>query len=184
MLNSQHRNELLHRDAYVTSLYLCELHTYVDSTLQWRHSEHDGVSNHRRLDCLFNRLFRRRSKKTTKLRVTGLCEGNSAVTGDFPAQRASNAENVSVHDVIKSQQNHPNDLFAPSTNRKYPSIRISIWVINSTPLIIWYKIIKKRKEIIVVVTRTMWQIVKSIPYNTTPTKQEYVAVTAYGRHGV
>ena len=32
----------------------------------------------------------------SKLRVTGLCEGNSPVTGDFPAQRASNAENVSI----------------------------------------------------------------------------------------
>ena len=39
---------------------------------------------------------RRRSKKTSKLRVTGLCEGNSPVTGEFPAQRASNAENVSI----------------------------------------------------------------------------------------
>ena len=39
---------------------------------------------------------RRRSKKTSKLRVTGLCVGNSPVTGEFPAQRASNAENVSI----------------------------------------------------------------------------------------
>ena len=39
---------------------------------------------------------RRRSKKTSKLRVTGLCVGNSAVTGEIPAQRASNAENVSI----------------------------------------------------------------------------------------
>ena len=30
-----------------------------------------------------------------KLRVTGLYEGNSPVTGEFPAQRASNAENAS-----------------------------------------------------------------------------------------
>ena len=36
------------------------------------------------------------NKKTSKLRVTGLCEGNSPVTGEFPAQRASNAENVSI----------------------------------------------------------------------------------------
>ena len=63
--------------------------------LQWRHSGHDCISNHRRLDCLFNRLFRRRSKKTSKSRVAGLCEGNSPVTGEFPAQRASNAENAS-----------------------------------------------------------------------------------------
>ena len=50
----------------------------------------------RRLDYLLNRLFRRRSKKTSKLRVTGLCEGKSPVTGEFPVQRGSNAENVSI----------------------------------------------------------------------------------------
>ena len=42
------------------------------------------------------RLFRVRSQKTSKLRVTCLCEGNSPVTGEFPAKRASNAENVSI----------------------------------------------------------------------------------------
>ena len=56
----------------------------------------DGVSNHQPHNCLLNRLFRRISKKTSKLRVTGLCAGNSPVTGEFPAQRASNAENVSI----------------------------------------------------------------------------------------
>ena len=70
------------------------------SSLQWRHNEDDGVSNHQAHDCLFNRLFRRRSKKTSKLRVTGLCEGNSPVTSEFPAQRASNAENFPFDDVI------------------------------------------------------------------------------------
>ena len=38
----------------------------------------------------------RRLKKTSKLRVTGLCEGNSPVASEFLAQRASNAENVSI----------------------------------------------------------------------------------------
>ena len=46
--------------------------------LPWRHNERDGVSNHQPRDCLLNRLFRRRSKKTSKLRVTGLCGGNSS----------------------------------------------------------------------------------------------------------
>ena len=40
--------------------------------------------------------LRRRSKKTWKLRVTGLCAGNSLVTGEFPAQLASNEKNVSI----------------------------------------------------------------------------------------
>ena len=38
----------------------------------------------------------RRSKKTSKLRVTGLCTGNSPVTGEFLAQMAINVENVSI----------------------------------------------------------------------------------------
>ena len=65
-------------------------------SLQWRHNERDGVSKHQPHDCLLNSLFRRRSQKTSTLRVTGLCAGNSPVTGEFPAQRASNAENVSI----------------------------------------------------------------------------------------
>ena len=53
-------------------------------------------SIHQPHDCLLNRIFRRRSKKTSKLCVTGLCVGNSPVTGEFPAQGASNAEIVSI----------------------------------------------------------------------------------------
>ena len=48
--------------------------------LQWCHNERDSISNHRRLDCLLNGSFRRRSKETSKLHVAGLCEGNSPVT--------------------------------------------------------------------------------------------------------
>ena len=52
-----------------------ELHTQ-GKALQWRHNAHDGVSNNRRLDCLIKRLFRRRSRETSKLRATGLCGVN------------------------------------------------------------------------------------------------------------
>ena len=68
--------------------------------LQWRHNGCDGVSNHQRLCCLPNRLFRRWSKKTSKLRVTVLCEGNSPVTGEFPSQKASNVKMFPFDDVI------------------------------------------------------------------------------------
>ena len=74
--------------------------------LQWRKNERDGVSNHQPHDCLPNRLFRRSSKKTSKLRITGLCEGNSPVIGEFHAQRASNAENASIwwrHHAMKNE---------------------------------------------------------------------------------
>ena len=75
-------------------------------SLRWRRNGHDSVSNHQPHDCLLNRLFRRRSMKTWKLRVTGLCAGNSPGTGEFPARLASYAENVSIwwrHHIIKSR---------------------------------------------------------------------------------
>ena len=53
--------------------------------LRWRHNGRDSVSNHQPHGCLLNRLLRRRSKKTSKLRVTGLCAGNSPGTAEmFP----------------------------------------------------------------------------------------------------
>ena len=60
--------------------------------LQWRHNGPDSVWNHQPHDCLLNRLFRRRSEKSSKLRVTGLCAGNPPWTGEFPAQMASNVK--------------------------------------------------------------------------------------------
>ena len=50
-------------------------------SLQWCHNGRTGVSNHQPHDCLLNRLFRRRSKKTSKLRIAGLCAGE--FTGDW-----------------------------------------------------------------------------------------------------
>ena len=37
--------------------------------LLWRHNGYDGVSNHQPHECLLNRKFSRRSKKTSKLRL-------------------------------------------------------------------------------------------------------------------
>ena len=53
-------------------------------SLHWHHNGRDSVSNHQPHDCLFSRIFRRRSKETSKFRVTGLCVGNSPGTGEFP----------------------------------------------------------------------------------------------------
>ena len=52
-------------------------------SLQWHHNGLDGVSNHQPRHCLLSRLFGRRSKKTPG-------------TGEFPAQMASSAENISI----------------------------------------------------------------------------------------
>ena len=85
-------------------------------SLRWRHNGRDSVSNHLLHDCLFKRLFRRRSKKTSKLRVTGLCAAKSPGTGEFPAQMASNSENVSIwwrHHVMAAFRGITGDLAQP-----------------------------------------------------------------------
>ena len=102
-------------------------------TLRWRHNGHDGVSNHQPHYCLLNRLFGCRSKKTSKLRVTGLCAGNSPVTG----QLASNAENVSIwlrhHDNFQVNKS----VFATlseviiSNSVKFTAIRVTIRLLES-----------------------------------------------------
>ena len=83
---------------------LTKLPSDLGHTLPWHQHGHEGVSNHQPHCCLLNRSFWRRSKKTSKLRVTGFCAGNSSATGEFPAQMASNAESVSIwwrhHDMI------------------------------------------------------------------------------------
>ena len=77
-------------------------------SLHWRHNGLDSVSIHQPHHCLLSRLFGHRSKKTSKLRVTGLCAGNSPGTGEFPAQMASYAENVSIwwRHHVKSMREH------------------------------------------------------------------------------
>ena len=80
--------------------------------LQWRHNGRDGVSNRQSQDCLLRRRSRivysgvdqEEDTKTPKLGVTGLCEGNSPVTGEFPTQMASNVENGSFDDAIMNSK--------------------------------------------------------------------------------
>ena len=79
-----------------TSINMREEQYFAKPPLKWRHNGRDSVSNHQPHVCLLNRLSSRRSKKTSKPRFTGLCAGNSPGTGEFPAQMASYAENVSI----------------------------------------------------------------------------------------
>ena len=102
------------------------------ATIRWRHNEHNSDSNHQCLDCVLNRLFRRRSKKTSKLRVTGLCEGNSLAAIEFPAQRASNAENVSIwwrhhDDGIEIVLHWSSVTDNPVTMSKLPLGKMDVW---------------------------------------------------------
>ena len=68
--------------------------------LHWRHNEHLGVSNHHWLVCLFSRLFRIIPKKISKPALLVLCDGNPPAAVGFRSQRTSNAETVSIDDVI------------------------------------------------------------------------------------
>ena len=68
--------------------------------LHWRHNNYDGVSNHQPTGCLLNRLFRRRSKKTSKLRVTGLCAGNSPGPVNSPHKGPVTRKMFPFEDVI------------------------------------------------------------------------------------
>ena len=92
--------------------------------LQWHHNEHHGVSNYRRLVCSLNRLFRRESKKTSNLRLIGLCGGNPPVTDGFPSQRASNAEYISIW-----WRQHAYDVH-PSHTEQFISLRPDYLVVN------------------------------------------------------
>ena len=69
-------------------------------SLQWRHNDHDGVSIHQPHGCLLNRLFRRRSKKTSKLCVTGLCVGNSPGPVNSPHEGPVTRKMFPFDDVI------------------------------------------------------------------------------------
>ena len=93
-----HCNVLLHDATFFTMQSSINFpkrsDAYLRQSLRWRHNGCDSVSNNQPQHCLLNRLFRRRLKKTSKLRVTGLCEFPG--TGEFSAQMTSYAENVSI----------------------------------------------------------------------------------------
>ena len=79
---------------------------YWPHSLRWRHNEYHGVSNHRRLDCLLNSWFRRKSKKTPKLRITGLCEGNPLWPVDSPHKGPVTRKMFPFVDVIIFPADH------------------------------------------------------------------------------
>ena len=111
----------------------------IPDPLQWRHNGRDSVSNHQPRGCFLNRLFRHRSKKTSKLRVAGLCAGNSPEAGEFPAQMASNAENVSIwwrHHAIDENTRYQStpQVF---TNFILAQSLKSIWHIENRHLLRW-----------------------------------------------
>ena len=93
------------------------------------------------LTIVYSAIYsRRRSQSPTKLRVTGLCEGNSPVTGEFPAQRASNAENVSIwwrHHMVSAKCTQVSPVVHLVT--PLPCVLVSINTQPSTPAMEMYK---------------------------------------------
>ena len=70
---------------------ICRLNHYNDVIMSTMASQITSIG------IVYSTVYSRlRSKKTSKLRVTGLCAGNSPGTGEFPEQMASYAENVSI----------------------------------------------------------------------------------------
>ena len=92
-----------HINIAVTSLMYLSQWGLVAHALRWRHYDHDSISNHQPHGCLFNRLFRRRSKKTSKLRVTGLCVGNSPGMVNSPHKGPVTRKMFPFDDVIMAQ---------------------------------------------------------------------------------
>ena len=74
---------------------LCELYA-----LHWRHNDHSSVSNHQPHGCLLNRIFRRRSKNTSKLRVAGVCKGSSPGPVNSPHKGPVTRKMFPFDDVI------------------------------------------------------------------------------------
>ena len=107
----------------------CWLSRHRFVSLQWRHNGRGGVSNHQPHHCLLDRLFKEQIKEISKLRVTGLCAGTSPVTGEFPAQMASNGENGSIwwrHHVLL----HNPTSYSCQTLRGTPyALLIIIWML-------------------------------------------------------
>ena len=110
--------------------------------LHCRHNDHDGVSNHQPRGCLLSRLFRHRSKKTSKLRVTGLCVGNTPGPLNSPHKGPGTRKMFPFDDVIMK------------FNRQWPTksgALTIIWVAHCqqtllilTKLNLWYPILTRR----------------------------------------
>ena len=125
---------------------------FLHCTLQWCHNEHDGVPNCQPHDCSLNRLFKAQIKENSELRVTGLCLGNSPVTGEFPKQRSTKVKNVSVwwhHVLLKTNTFHNtniaftgdstgchDNLWCQQWRQIWPNNKSQFWCLQNKTLVI------------------------------------------------
>ena len=103
--------------------------------LQWRHNGLGSVSNHQPHDCLLNRLFRRRSKKTTKIRVTGLCAGNSPIPVNSPHKGPVTRKMFPFDDVIMWWNQDAVAIMQENENVVFRSFCFASWGVDMAPVI-------------------------------------------------
>ena len=115
-----------------------------------------GVSNHRRLVCLFNRFFGMPSQETSNPASLGLCEGKPPVTGGSPHKGPATRIPLSFDDVIMMN-------IAVNTNRCIPRPFWFYWK-KYTTKIFWsqMRIDKKFRYIKTENIRTPGEWVKAI----------------------
>ena len=107
---------------------------YTRTALQWRHNDHDGVSNHQSLRCLLNRVFKRRWKKTSNLRVTGLCAGNSPGPVNSPHKGQVTRKMFPFDDVIMETGR----MYVMRSKFTYILHSISIWLSAKCVTYLWH----------------------------------------------
>ena len=104
-------------------------------TLQWRHNGPDGISNRQPYDCLLNRLLRHRSKKTSKLRITGLCAGNSPGSVNSPHKGPVTRKMFPFDGVIMNQSSvdspHQGTVMGTPSNLNPNTRWVVIWHSNT-----------------------------------------------------
>ena len=113
--------------------------------LQWHHNGYNGVSNHQRIDCLLNRLFRHRSKKTPKLHVTGLCAGihrwpvNAPYKGPVTRKMLPFDDVIMAHCKIRNIFDQSDLIISLISTQKYKEIAFVIFFITYQVLhVIWH----------------------------------------------
>ena len=96
------------------------------------------ASNHQPHHCLLNRLFRRRSKTTSKLRVTGLCVGNSPGPVNFPHKWPVTRKMFPFDDVIMQQDRRWNADKPSATLDPYIPTWLTTSPANHRPANFWF----------------------------------------------
>ena len=130
-VNNSEASDLIHHRAHYDVIVMSTKRLWSPKkacSLQWRHDERYGVSNHLHLDRLLNRLFRQRSKKTSKHRVTGLLMGILRWPMDCP-QEGPVTRKMFPFDAVIMWIIWPHDLYTCISTKRF-------WIIS----LVWLQI--------------------------------------------